>query len=226
LRRCSALLGCLPAVIPGELSIPRHFSDDLPHRVPRVAGYTRHQIDHFRVPRIGGAVALIGHLIASEGGDIPIVSGRIARRRDLRALLRGLPAHLRACIATSFAAVVCLAATAAGQVEIRRCLILVRCCLIKIRRSLINYRTRLLAVRPKLIVVRTVLVAVRGRLFKLGPRPVAFRFTCCGHLVSLTPSNNEPTTHCGLPVLACNVLLATGRLLPRSVVFSRFSTLY
>ena len=87
MRRFSALLGGLRAIIRGELSIRRCFSDDLPHLVPRVAGSTRHQIDHFRVPRISGPVTLIGHLIASEGGDIPIVSGRIARARDVRSLV-------------------------------------------------------------------------------------------------------------------------------------------
>ena len=40
LRRFSALLGCLLAVIGGQLSVARRGSDDLPHFVSRIAGHT------------------------------------------------------------------------------------------------------------------------------------------------------------------------------------------
>jgi hypothetical protein len=84
-RRFSALLSCLRAVIRGELSILRRSGEDLPHFVPRVAGHTRHHIGHCRIPDISGPVALIANLIASEGGDVPLVRSRISRARDLRA---------------------------------------------------------------------------------------------------------------------------------------------
>ena len=87
LRCFGALLGGLRAVFGGELSIPRRFGHDLPHPLPRVADHFRHQLDRHQIPCISRPVALIGHLIASEGGDIPIVGRRIARGRDLRAFL-------------------------------------------------------------------------------------------------------------------------------------------
>jgi hypothetical protein len=82
LRRFSALLCCLRAVIRGELSIPCRLRDDLLEHLPRIAGNTRYQSGHCRIPLISGPVTLIGHLIASEGGNIPIVCRRIPRRRD------------------------------------------------------------------------------------------------------------------------------------------------
>jgi hypothetical protein len=86
LRRFSALLGCPHAVIRSELPIPRRVSDHLPHLVAKIAGRTRHQF-YGRIAGIGGPVSLSGYLIASKGGDIPIVRRCIARARDLRALL-------------------------------------------------------------------------------------------------------------------------------------------
>ena len=82
----SAVLGSLRAVIRSELSILRRPSDDLPHLVPGVAAHTRQQIGHCRIPRISGPVTLIGDLITSEGGNIPIVRGRIPGACGVRAL--------------------------------------------------------------------------------------------------------------------------------------------
>ena len=140
----------------------------------------------FRVARVSGAVTCVGDLIASEGGNIAIVRGGISGPGDLGAFLRGRPACFGPLATTLLAAVVCSTTAAIGQVAVRCGLILVRCDLVAIGCRLISRGARLLAIGTNLVVVRTVLVAIRGCLFEVRKRPVAFRFTCCGHFVSLS----------------------------------------
>ena len=171
-------------VIGGELSSLRRLSDDLPDFLPGTAGHAGYPIPHLGIPRIGGPITFIGHLITQESRDITVVCGRIPDAGNVPAVPGRLPALLSALVAALLAAVVGIAAAAAGQVAIGRVLILIRGCLIAIGRSLIGCGPRLLEIRTHLIDVRAVLVAVRGRLFEVRTRPVTFSFTCCGHLIS------------------------------------------